>query len=66
MHILGVLGMYFDAVVVEVKIFFTYIQFGSGHTVKLRRWCKKRNVKFLPRFFTHVPNSFIKIHINIT
>ena len=26
MHILGLLGMYFDAVVVEVKTFFTFIQ----------------------------------------
>ena len=32
-QILGLLGMYFDAVVVEVKIFFTFIQIGSGHTV---------------------------------
>ena len=30
---LGLLGMYFDAVVVEVKTFFTFIQIGSGHTV---------------------------------
>ena len=64
MHILGLLDMYFDAaaVVVEVKTF-TFIQIGSGHTV----WrCKKRNVELLPQFFTHVPNSFIKININIT
>ena len=33
MQILGLLGMYFDAVVVEVKTFFTFIQIGSGHTV---------------------------------
>jgi hypothetical protein len=33
MQILGLLGMYFDAVVVEVKTFFTFIQVGSGHTV---------------------------------
>ena len=30
MQILGLLGMYFDAVVVEVKTFFTFIQIGSG------------------------------------
>ena len=30
MQILGVMGMYFDAVVVEVKTFFTFIQIGSG------------------------------------
>ena len=35
MQILGFLGMYFDAVVVEVKTFFTFIQIGSGHTVWL-------------------------------
>ena len=33
MQILGLLGMYFDAVVVKVKTFFTFIQIGSGHTV---------------------------------
>ena len=33
MQILGLLGMYFDAVVVEVKTFFTFIQIGSDHTV---------------------------------
>ena len=33
MQILGLLGMYFDAVVVEVKTFFIFIQIGSGHTV---------------------------------
>ena len=32
-QILSLLGMYFDAVVVEFKIFFTFIQIGSGHTV---------------------------------
>ena len=32
-QILGLFGMYFDAVVVEVKTFFTFIQIGSGHTV---------------------------------
>ena len=29
MQILGLFGMYFDALVVEVKIFFTFIQIGS-------------------------------------
>ena len=33
-QILGLLGMYFDAVVAEVKTFFTFIQIDSGHTVK--------------------------------
>ena len=33
MHILGLLGMYFDAVVVEVKTFLLFIQIDSGHTV---------------------------------
>ena len=30
---LDLLGMTFDAVIVEVKTFFTFIQIGSGHTV---------------------------------
>ena len=34
MQILSLLGMYFDAVVVEVeKHVFTFFQIGSGHTV---------------------------------
>ena len=34
MQILGLLDLYFDAVVVKVKIFFfTFIQIGSGHSV---------------------------------
>jgi hypothetical protein len=33
MQILGLFGMYFDAVVVEVKTFFTFIQVSSGHSV---------------------------------
>ena len=33
MQILGLLGMNFDAVVVEVKTFFSFIRIGSGHTV---------------------------------
>ena len=32
-QILGLLCKYFDAVVVEVKTFFTFIQIGSGHIV---------------------------------
>ena len=32
MQILGLLGMYFDAVVVEVEKYF-FFQIGSGHTV---------------------------------
>ena len=32
-QILGLLGMYFNAVVVEVKTFLTFIQIDSGHTV---------------------------------
>ena len=30
---LVLLGMYFDAAVVFIKTFFTFIQIGSGHTV---------------------------------
>ena len=33
MQILGVLGMYFDAVVVEVEKHLLFFQIGSGHTV---------------------------------
>ena len=33
MQILGLLGMYFDAMVVEVKNFLFLFQIGSGHTV---------------------------------
>ena len=32
-QILGLLGMYFDAVVVEVKTFYTFILIGPGLTV---------------------------------
>ena len=35
MQILGLLGMYFDAVVVEVKTF-TFIQICSGHAVRAK------------------------------
>ena len=42
MHILGLLGMYFDAVLVEVKAFFTFIQIGSGHTV-FDQWIEETN-----------------------
>ena len=34
MLILVPLGMYFDAATVFVKTFFTFIQIGSGHTVR--------------------------------
>ena len=33
MQILGLLGMSFDAVVVEFQTFLHFIQIGSGHTV---------------------------------
>ena len=33
MQILGLLGMYFDAVVVEVEKYLLFFQIGSGHTV---------------------------------
>ena len=33
MQILGLLGIYFDAVVVEFKTFYTFMQIGSGYTV---------------------------------
>ena len=33
MQILGLLGMYFDAVVVEVEKYSLFFQIGSGHTV---------------------------------
>ena len=36
MQILVLLGMYFDAVVVEVKKNLLFIQIGSGHTVKMK------------------------------
>ena len=36
MQILGLLGIYFDAIVAEVKTFFTFIQIGSGNTVVYR------------------------------
>ena len=48
-QILGLLGMYFDAVVVEFKFFFfTFIQIGSGHTVFYNKIPKKFQ-KFLER-----------------
>jgi len=34
MQILGLLGMYFDAVVVEVEKSLLFFQIGSGHTVQ--------------------------------
>ena len=34
MQILGLLGMYFDAVVVEFKKNLLFIQIGSGHAVQ--------------------------------
>ena len=37
MQILGLLGMYFDAVVVEVEKYLLFFQIGSGHTVTLDR-----------------------------
>ena len=37
--ILGLMGMYFDAVVVEFKTFFTFFQIGSGHTVHAASNC---------------------------
>ena len=36
MQILGLLGMYFDAVVVEVEKYLLSFQIGSGHTVPLQ------------------------------
>ena len=33
MQILGLLGMYFDAMVVEVEKYLLFFQIGSGHTV---------------------------------
>ena len=33
MQVLGLLGMYFDAVVVEVEKYLLSFQIGSGHTV---------------------------------
>ena len=42
-QILGLLGMYFDAVVVEVKTFFTFIQIGSDRTVNsVKSWVNHR------------------------
>ena len=40
MQIPGLLGMYFDAVVVCIgQDFFTFIQIGSGHTVQSQITC---------------------------
>ena len=41
MQILGPLGMYFDAGVVEVKTFFTFIQIGLEqiHETLATYWC---------------------------
>ena len=46
MQILGLLGMYFDAVVVEVNIFFTFIQIGSGRTVVIHLLTQKKTKVF--------------------
>ena len=35
MQILGLLGMFFDAVVVEVEKSLLFFQIGSGHTVQV-------------------------------
>ena len=33
MQILGLLGIYFDAVLIEVEKYLLFFQIGSGHTV---------------------------------
>ena len=50
MQILGPLGMYFDAVVVED--FFIFIQIGSGHTVA--------DDKFHGKYSGFVDSGFVK------
>ena len=42
-EILDLLGMYFDAAVVEVKTFFTFIQIDCGHTVMQTKNSKTEN-----------------------
>ena len=47
MQILGLLDIQFDAVLVEVKTFFTFIRISCGHTVHscvpyiLRKWVRE-------------------------
>ena len=57
--ILGLLGMYFDAVVVEVKIF-TFIQICFGHTVHLKDSREKSDRVF---FHCHAMQAKQKIEI---
>ena len=42
-QILSLLGLYFDAVVVEAKTTSTFIQTGSGHTVSTAVASQQRN-----------------------
>ena len=72
MHNLGLLGMYFDAVVVEVKIdFFYFYSNGSGHTVSRLLTCiysvhksftfpcEENNILFKPHMGTmYMPKGF--------
>ena len=46
MQILGLLGMYFDAIVVEVKTFFTFMQIGYIYEV-----CGSKSEKSAPIYF---------------
>ena len=54
MQILGLLGMYFDAVVVEVEKYLLFFQVGSGHTV-IAAWIlfKETVSGKLHKVFTH-------------
>ena len=49
---MGLLGMYFDAVVVEVKTFFTFFQIGTGHL-------KGRQIQKQIALFLHHPKKMI-------
>ena len=57
MQILGPLGMYFDAVVVEVKIFFAFIRIGYGHTVIRPLKVKREPLIFSGFLITSVGDS---------
>jgi hypothetical protein len=55
MQILGLLVMYFDAVVVKAKI-----QVGSGHTVfSLGRLIKEANIILTDRYFVFIKVQFL-------
>ena len=59
MQILGLLGMYFDALVVEVKTFFTFVLIGSDHTVNCYILSKRQGF-FLEKIITNKNTGFVK------